>query len=1052
MGVRHVRADGLGGQTVNDRLGDSTLTTLKDFQRNTVVHALDRLYDADDATGRFLVADEVGTGKTHVAKGVIAGAIDRLNVDSTVNRIDVIYVCSNAAIAQQNVAKLGSFAADFSPLSTRITMLAAQAHGLNRAVPGKKTVNVIAFTPGTSFEQGFARGRVEERALIFQMLKDMIPEGRSGLRCLLRMDVATETWKMHVDRLSSPGAIDLDIRQRFQAAVQKASYWDDLHSVLESLRGKAAIPADPEKRRRATGLVRKLRTTLAKASIDALEPDLVILDEFQRFKHLLETPEEDVDDGDIKLLAQQLFTYPGVRVLLLSATPYKLFTFAGEAGIAGDDHYRDFLATTRFLVRDDPAAMNDIERTFSEFRVALIEGKGVVEARERAQACLRRVMSRTERPTADEYDMAEEAETSLGVPTPDELVGYVAMDRFANDLDTAMPVEYWKSAPYFLNFMDGYQIGEKFKESFQEGTAPTVPGHAKVLKPAQITRREAIDPCNARLRRLQEEVVDSGLWRLLWLPPSLSYLSPGGPFADVDPVRATKRLIFSSWAAAPNSIAALISHEVLRRILGEEKPDETGTDREGRLGFETGSDLGQGMTTLALVTPIPVLARVLDPLAFAREAGDALLGLAEVLPLAVDALRPHLPRREAVQARIRREAWYWAAPFMMADESELIALLSEADGVHSDPAEGSKGRRATLEAAIGARTMTLGATPEDLEEVVAMLGMFGPGNVAYRALRRVVGGLGPTETTLISAATIIGEGFRSLFNRREASALVDLAHPKGEGPYWRRVLAYCADGDLQAVLDEYLGHMVDVTNGVTDKDIIAIATKIRSAISLRRSDVRLFNPSSPQKGFDVDTHFALRFGSAKGKMKVDDDAVKRMGLVKDAFNSPFWPMVLASTSVGQEGVDFHWWCHSLVHWNLPSNPVDLEQREGRIHRFSGHAVRKNVAATYRAAALKSDDANPWAALFQCAVDARTDEVADRVGDLWPWWVFPGKAKIRVWTPVLPFSKDEMRWKQLKRLRAMYRLAFGQPRQGDLIELVADKGVDKTPLDLRPPRR
>ncbi|MEA3275971.1 MAG: helicase-related protein [Pseudomonadota bacterium] len=61
--------------------------------------------------------------------------------------------------------------------------------------------------------------------------------------------------------------------------------------------------------------------------------------------------------------------------------------------------------------------------------------------------------------------------------------------------------------------------------------------------------------------------------------------------------------------------------------------------------------------------------------------------------------------------------------------------------------------------------------------------------------------------------------------------------------------------------------------------------------------------------------------------------------VRAAFNSPFRPFVLTSTSIGQEGLDFHPWCHRLVHWNLPGNPVDLEQREGRIHRYKGHAAR-----------------------------------------------------------------------------------------------------------------
>ena len=44
-----------------------------------------------------------------------------------------------------------------------------------------------------------------------------------------------------------------------------------------------------------------------------------------------------------------------------------------------------------------------------------------------------------------------------------------------------------------------------------------------------------------------------------------------------------------------------------------------------------------------------------------------------------------------------------------------------------------------------------------------------------------------------------------------------------------------------------------------------------------------------------------------------------------------------STSIGQEGLDFHTYCHAVVHWNLPSNPVDMEQREGRVHRYKGHA-------------------------------------------------------------------------------------------------------------------
>lgn len=50
------------------------------------------------------------------------------------------------------------------------------------------------------------------------------------------------------------------------------------------------------------------------------------------------------------------------------------------------------------------------------------------------------------------------------------------------------------------------------------------------------------------------------------------------------------------------------------------------------------------------------------------------------------------------------------------------------------------------------------------------------------------------------------------------------------------------------------------------------------------------------------------------------------------FNSPFAPLVLIASSVGQEGIDLQRYCHHVIHYDLEWNPAKLEQREGRVDR------------------------------------------------------------------------------------------------------------------------
>ena len=333
-----------------------------------------------------------------------------------------------------------------------------------------------------------------------------------------------------------------------------------------------------------------------------------------------------------------------------------------------------------------------------------------------------------------------------------------------------------------------------------------------------------------------------------------------------------------------------------------------------------------------------------------------------------------------------------------------------------------------------------------------------PGNIAWRALNRLRRADDQaTELGRWRAAAILASGLRSLFVRPEAVLLLDGIYggsrrdAEGAGAYWRKVARYCIEGGLQSVLDEYIHHLAGDSGShtTTDEGLISLALTARRAIALRESVYRATDIDHfDDQGIAFPSRYALRFGSTQ---RSHEEA--RLPEVRAAFNSPFWPFVLATTSIGQEGVDFHWWCHSIVHWNLPGNPVDFEQREGRVDRYKGHAIRKSVACAHRSAALAPDVADPWAAAFGAAA-AKDDRASDGLS---PFWIYPGDARIQRRIMTLPLSRDQDRWDQLQESLALYRLAFGQPRQEDMLAALHRRGITSQPdqiadlrIDLRPP--
>jgi Helicase conserved C-terminal domain len=924
---------------------------------------------------------------------------------------------------------------------------------------------------------------MEERRVLYHMLREGFDLSRTGLLNLLQA-TAGEGWRQYAEQ-----TVELDEKLKHMFLKELRSQIKlvrELRDVDEMFHiHRKNVPWEENDRRYR--LISDLRRLLAHVCISALEPDLIILDEFQRFKELLH------GESEAALLAQALFDYCATdsdgrdrlpRVLLLSATPYKMYTLNRETE---DDHYNDFLNTLKFLFQDNEAVA-EVERNLERFRQALHGGTQCTHAeteaaRNRLQDQFRQVMVRTERVGATERRDAMLSEPTVQVEMrPQDLKQGVLVDQAARTLKIPDSIEYWKSGPYLQNLMKGYALKRAINEQSESASEKfmdlLVKGTEQLLRRSHFERYRELEPANARLRALLQDTVGAEHWKLLWVPPSLPYWQPYGAYADQE--RMTKSLVFSSWQVVPDAIASLCSYEAERRML-EGDPDRPRYDaltRERKPLLRFSSDAEErlsGMPVLCLTYPCATLTREIDPLGLAlnsKSEGPKIPSLDDIKRTAKERIERLLRAtgRWPGNAEGREDQkWYWAALAVLdahyAPWMHGWCLSSDDDGWRrvnregeEEPASGFTNHVSRF-AEHFAATVELGRPPQDLPEVLTEIALAGPAVCAMRAMHRVVGWAEWDQAALGKAAALVGEGFRSLFNLPETISF--LRGSNAETPYWRMALEYGLAGNLAAVLDEYF-HWLREALGLADQDPLEALKQLggtaQEAVSVHTSRIQLDQfKIRPRRGsfsldpFNLRSRFAMRFGDLRSDQ---DEKLARTETVQKAFNSPFRPFILATTSIGQEGLDFHPYCHAVYHWNLPSNPVELEQREGRVHRYKGYAIRKNVAAHIGLDKLRNVYApgcDPWRRMFELAVSER----APGKGDLIPYWIYPlqNGATVERRVPMLPFSREQQRLPDLKASLAVYRLVFGQPRQEDLLFHLKERDSNALAswrFDLSPP--
>jgi hypothetical protein len=277
-------------------------------------------------------------------------------------------------------------------------------------------------------------------------------------------------------------------------------------------------------------------------------------------------------------------------------------------------------------------------------------------------------------------------------------------------------------------------------------------------------------------------------------------------------------------------------------------------------------------------------------------------------------------------------------------------------------------------------------------------------------------------------------GLRSYFDTPWFVGLLEGGKGKGYPTALRQAVI---EGNLESVLDEHLWYLGTKAASWPER-----LKDLETALRIRASRVLFHELGDSKQVFSLRCHAAVALTEARTRTQMpealtseDLGVADRPEDVRKAFNSPFWPHVLVTTSVGQEGLDFHPWCRTLLHWDLCGGPIDLEQREGRINRYAGLSIRRAIANRLaQGMQLPGRLASPWHKLAQLA----DEQLSDSTG-LSPWWVAPGAQTKRFYFST-PGSELQFRAASLAWERAHYRLVLGMPDQADLLASVAATGT------------
>ena len=854
---------------------------LRDFQRASVKSVCEGL----ERRPIFALADEVGLGKTLVC----AEVVNQLVAGQPKKTPHLIYyVAPSIELLHQNLRSIRRYleerCGDQFHIWTSISRLsqvprdfAEHRRRVGNDMLGKGVIHIIGLSPGTSFNLRGA-GQFAERTYLAALFG--FRKQREN-----KLDVARFFWCLNRD-------LDLRVEQKYWRRIEGYASEDYLGQLLgfretEPFRRLLADIAQMNSWSASEIRIKvaEVRRHVVDFLIAKVSPRFVIFDEWHKYKRTCFTNELLG-----RFLAQSRASSK-TKVLLVSATPFSVEFKEGNQGEAQLEDGGDLegllqMVWGKELYVSHYQRLLDDQTSYVEALAAYLKepalGDGALEARRGAyEHHLRDYCTRTERPRVDIQgaQATEHAREGNWKAIAQSKSLYNFLRRFSRGEHALSPIlPMWS---------DGHAFPSHGYPGLVRHSDHNLPGlHWKV---ARLIERLKLD-------FLFEERVHSFRYPPLWLGPEAK-------------LRNRKHLIFTEFLFVPE--------EVCRQL-------DAGSDKFGAVAKKkwTGSVLGY----------FPIRRR--RRIGTEQSAADAIHFILFYPFLVFELDEEDRRRRIALKRREIEE--------IIATETHALATVRRLEELLCEKESDRRRLEYRWSALDSAEPIPASLRFKDYARFLFLSGKsdWSPSSVLARVIGQLWRGAG--ESAKSEQGPVVSKDFEHATMRLSAAVLRLFASPEAQTlkarvriklprPIPRRwnshvkfAIWYSKKFDLEGTLREFANLLSAAgihSDGVVDE--IAAAIALRKGAAGNRFVRSFHDRKISDAEYDGDT----------------DETVSLKSL-RAAFNSPFPPYVLVSTSVGQEGLDFHRYCASVIHWSPPSSPSVLRQREGRVDRFQALQIRR----------------------------------------------------------------------------------------------------------------